>query len=181
MNSHTTASIATETTVHIGWKIHLGVLGLLVIGALIIIVITWKLRYKIKIHSRVPKKVMKFKMSDKLFSFPLPKSLSLAALVRPSLTPTSRASELPRNMGNMIAYSNGMKRDSWDVSRDSVSGGPRSSWAFDSETRDIHAKHMLVSKEPKLSIVLDDQPSEDNVIGEEKRMESESVPYVVDM
>jgi len=51
-------------------------------------------------------------------------------------------------MGFMKSYTNGMKRDSWDVTRDSITGGPRSSWFQD------HAAHRLyTSQGPRLSTI----------------------------
>ena len=168
----TSEGIATEPMTHMGWKINLVVLGILVLSAGILIIITWKLRYSIKIHSRQPKKVMHFSMTDKLFNFPLPKKLSLA-LARPSLIPQARKqSAVPRNMGTIQAYSNGQKRDSWDVSRDSVSGGPRCSWTADCDPIFPYPRGMFVSQEPRLSTVRD--YSETSFLSEEHSEEQDT-------
>ena len=45
-----------------------------------------------------------------------------------------------------------MKRDSWDVTRDSITGGPRNSWYHDA---DLGGYKLQTSQEPRLSTIHD--------------------------
>ena len=154
------AAITTkdEERTHLGWKINLIVLAGIFVLAAIILVITWHLRDSIKIHNRIPKKILQFKMTDQRFSlnsirqrFSLAISPKIGPSASKSRTSSNAHSPAPndcnrgqetRNMGFMKEYTNGMKRDSWDVTRDSISGGPRSSWYQDT-----------IQKEPRLATI----------------------------
>lgn len=152
ISSATDSTIARvgEGAAHLGWKVNLIVLAILFILAGVILAITWRFRDSIKIHNRIPKRLLHFKMTEQRFSFnTFRQRFSLAISprigVNKSKSRTSEASQIDveevvpprgcRNMGYMMKYSNGMKRDSWDVSRDSITGGPRSSLIYDPTTQ----------------------------------------------
>ena len=164
IRSEATANGTTSETahVHVGWKINLIVVALLFILAGIALAVTWRLRDSIKIHNRLPKKLLHFKMTEQRFSFnQIRKRFSLAitpkidlARSRMSMATNSPApAREPRNMGFMKQYTNGMKRDSWDTSRDSITGGPRCSWQQDTMTNNPTLQKLYTSQEPRLSTI----------------------------
>ena len=151
-----------EAHVHVGWKINLVVLAALFLSAGIILLITWHFRDSIRIHNRIPRKLLHFKMTDQRFSFNHIRqrfSLALSPRIGPSKSRAGTPSQSPsgtsqaqetRNMGFMRQYTNGTKRDSWDVSRDSITGGPRCSWYHDA---DLGGYKLQTAQEPRLSTI----------------------------
>lgn len=155
---------------HIGWIVNLIVLGIVFICSGIVIVLTWRFRDKIRIHNRQPKQLWNFKMTDKKFIFSLTKRFSLTT------KPMGRKkSAVPRNMGLMQAYTNGMKRDSWDVSRDSITGGPRASWVVELNN------YKVTHNRPRLSTISGSVYSLAQEDGEASGVQGDQITQITDV
>jgi len=155
----TTAPPSTTPTTHVGYLINLAVVGGLVICCGILLAITWRFRERIIVHQReVKTKRFKLSLTDKRFSFNF-KRFSIASSSRMSLArnPNNSPANDGRNKrfmkGPINSYSNGQQRDSWDASRDSITGGPRDSWAYGNMVFPYAGTNPQVSRQPKLSTI----------------------------
>ena len=148
-----------------GWKLNIAIVVFLLSCSGTILAITWLLRYKIQVHNRQPKALLKFKMSNRNFGLSNPVTRRISTLFQAPFATgrmirrvesQDQIGAKPRNiMGPLVTYANGQKRDSWDTSRDSFSGGPRGSWSVGPVNPLEAYQGMFPSQQPRLSPVMD--------------------------